>query len=234
MTDLTVSEASAILGIETSSINNHDAVKAAYKRMALKTHPDKNRDDPDASAKFQRVAEAFQRLLEVGSPSYTFTGFKYSAYKHHEPTAAPQSAASKPKPFRKRGTGGPDFDAKTYQSSPMYENSFRHSYKSDDRFPHGYTGTRDGGESESKFPHNYESSSGTKYDESGPNSSGRTDGSSSGAGEGEELAFRMFSEVFGTDDLVHFSDGESGFTAEGDNFSAAQRAYYDHYHEYEL
>lgn len=42
-------------------------IKSAYKRLALKTHPDKNRTDPNANAKFQKVTEAFQMLMRFDS-----------------------------------------------------------------------------------------------------------------------------------------------------------------------
>ena len=45
-----------VLGVPRDA--DADAVKRAYKRKALETHPDKNLDDPDAEAKFLKVQEA--------------------------------------------------------------------------------------------------------------------------------------------------------------------------------
>lgn len=42
-------------------------IRKAYKQIALKTHPDKNRNDPDAKIKFQQVSEAYKCLTD---PSY--------------------------------------------------------------------------------------------------------------------------------------------------------------------
>lgn len=50
------------LGIQVTA--NQDEIKRAYRRMAVKTHPDKNRDDPDADKKFQAVSEAYQVLSD--------------------------------------------------------------------------------------------------------------------------------------------------------------------------
>jgi hypothetical protein len=38
-------------------------VKSAYRRLALATHPDRNPDDNDATAKFRRIQEAYERIL---------------------------------------------------------------------------------------------------------------------------------------------------------------------------
>jgi len=58
-------------GVEDSSFYDlldvaHDAstgdVKRAYMKKAMKMHPDKNRDDPQATGKFQKLGEAYQVL----------------------------------------------------------------------------------------------------------------------------------------------------------------------------
>jgi len=40
-------------------------IKRAYKKLSLKLHPDKNPDDPDASAKFDRVKKAYDVLIDM-------------------------------------------------------------------------------------------------------------------------------------------------------------------------
>ena len=49
-----------VLGVPRDA--DADAVKRAYKRKALETHPDKNLDDPHAAATFLEVQEA-RRVL---------------------------------------------------------------------------------------------------------------------------------------------------------------------------
>lgn len=49
-----------ILGISKSA--TADEIKKAYRKMAIKYHPDKNPDDKEAEAKFKEAAEAYEVL----------------------------------------------------------------------------------------------------------------------------------------------------------------------------
>ncbi|TBU50732.1 DnaJ domain-containing protein [Dichomitus squalens] len=57
----TVAEAYTILGLEQDA--SLEVVKTTYKQLALKTHPDKNPDDADATAQFQKISQAYNTLV---------------------------------------------------------------------------------------------------------------------------------------------------------------------------
>ncbi|TWU75803.1 hypothetical protein ED733_004120 [Metarhizium rileyi] len=52
-----------ILGVEKDC--GPDDVKKAYRKMAIKLHPDKNLDDPDAETKFKDLSEAYETLSDA-------------------------------------------------------------------------------------------------------------------------------------------------------------------------
>ncbi|MCD6531821.1 J domain-containing protein, partial [bacterium] len=41
-----------------------DEIKSAYRRLAMKYHPDRNPDDPEAEEKFKQIAEAYEILSD--------------------------------------------------------------------------------------------------------------------------------------------------------------------------
>ncbi|MEE4202025.1 MAG: molecular chaperone DnaJ [Halieaceae bacterium] len=49
-----------VLGVDKSA--SEQDIKKAYRRVAMKFHPDRNPDDPDADAKFKEASEAYEIL----------------------------------------------------------------------------------------------------------------------------------------------------------------------------
>ena len=52
-----------ILGVAKTA--NDDEIKKAYRKLAIKYHPDKNPDDKAAEEKFKEAAEAYEVLSNV-------------------------------------------------------------------------------------------------------------------------------------------------------------------------
>lgn len=51
-----------ILGVPVTATT--DEIKKSYRRLAIQHHPDKNPDDPTASARFQAISTAYQTLCD--------------------------------------------------------------------------------------------------------------------------------------------------------------------------
>ncbi len=75
-----------ILSVERTA--DGDEIKRAYRRLAMKYHPDRNPDDPDAEAKFKEAAEAYE-VLSDPEKRRQYDRFGHSAFRgagsaHHD------------------------------------------------------------------------------------------------------------------------------------------------------
>lgn len=62
--------------LEVSRDADADAIKKAYRKLAMKYHPDRNPDDPSAEQKFKEAAEAFDVLKDDNKRA------RYDRYGH--------------------------------------------------------------------------------------------------------------------------------------------------------
>lgn len=60
MVRISLDDSFDLLGV--NELSSEMEVKAAYKRLALQTHPDKNPNNPAATEQFRRISEAYQRI----------------------------------------------------------------------------------------------------------------------------------------------------------------------------
>lgn len=85
-----------------------DEIKAAYRRMAFKLHPDLNHDNPQAAADFQRLNEAYVILKQAVGDESRFEGPKSRRAKQEKQRASARPAGpSQPPPWREKAQPGP-------------------------------------------------------------------------------------------------------------------------------
>ncbi|CAG8984029.1 hypothetical protein HYALB_00002969 [Hymenoscyphus albidus] len=82
-----------VLGIKPDVA--HEGIKKAYHKMALKYHPDKNKNKPDSADKFKEVSQAYEILSDPSKRKiYDLYGLEYLLRGHAEPD--PSSGGGNP------------------------------------------------------------------------------------------------------------------------------------------
>jgi curved DNA-binding protein CbpA len=61
-----------ILGLSPSATEKK--IKKTYRRLAMKFHPDKNPDDPEAEKKFKQIQWAYEKLRKNKRPQADLPG----------------------------------------------------------------------------------------------------------------------------------------------------------------
>jgi DnaJ-class molecular chaperone len=60
-------------------------IKKAYKKMALKMHPDKNKDDPKATENFQSFQKAYDEIKEKYKWTLSLPYYRFFCLRHSFP-----------------------------------------------------------------------------------------------------------------------------------------------------
>lgn len=80
-----------------------DEIKKAYRKAALKWHPDKNKDNPEAAEKFKECSQAYEILSDAEKRKiYDQYGLEFLL----RGGTAPPPETSGPNPFASAGAGG--------------------------------------------------------------------------------------------------------------------------------
>ena len=87
-----------VLGVSRTATS--EELKKAYKKLALKYHPDRNQDDPEAVNKFKEASEAFEVLNDPDKRA------RYDRFGHQGVKGAGGGGAGTCGAVRAPGRGG--------------------------------------------------------------------------------------------------------------------------------
>ncbi|KAI6250724.1 DnaJ subfamily B member 4 [Erysiphe necator] len=115
--------------LEIDPSASQDEVKKAYRKMALKHHPDKNKDNPSSAEKFKVISQAYEILSD---PEKRSLYDKYGLDFILRGGAPPPDSAADGSQFFTSGTGPSGFPFSNMQGN---DGTFRYQFNSNGRGP---------------------------------------------------------------------------------------------------
>ena len=71
-----------VLGVGRDA--NEDTLKKAYRKLAMKYHPDRNQGDAEAEVRFKEVSEAYE-ILKDGEKRAAYDRYGHAAFEQGGP-----------------------------------------------------------------------------------------------------------------------------------------------------
>ncbi|KAK9779281.1 hypothetical protein SCAR479_03763 [Seiridium cardinale] len=114
---LTTAECYSTLGLKPGA--SSESIKAAYRQLCFKYHPDKALNDPNAHEKFIRVQDAFDVLTGRSEPAASHGTSRPEPTRHRYSSKAESAShgTSKPEPPRRRYSSRAESTKDYYYSS---------------------------------------------------------------------------------------------------------------------
>ena len=114
--------------LNTDASASLEEAQKAYRRAALRHHPDRNPDDPSATSKFQTIGEAWERVQKYHSNPRrwgTHADAEPEVRNHHQPAAQPDFERWEEMYKRWFGGGAGGFGFQQGYGDPSFQPGFQ-------------------------------------------------------------------------------------------------------------
>src|SRR5262245_13121820 len=81
MTDVAMAKRCYYECLEVERTADDGQLKSAFRKVAMKYHPDRNQDDPKAEHKFKEINEAYE-VLKDGDKRAAYDRYGHAAFEH--------------------------------------------------------------------------------------------------------------------------------------------------------
>lgn len=174
-----------VLGVKRNA--SQDEIKKAYRKLAVKYHPDKTKGDKESENKFKEASEAYEVLKDPGKrKKYDQFGLNWQQYQHAG-----------------TGTGGFDFSDFIRQSGRGQKRQGQSSYGDTFHFEEMFTG---GGKSRTGFSDFFEALFGEEFRSTHARPRGGRTSSMRGQDVVAETDLTLEESYYGTTRIIRIQD----------------------------